>query len=97
MTNFHLDTGRKLNVYKTCRRQPGGLVNVLCTFNLHPVSRGLLKKYLNYLRSTFPTYRSHQSFDLQSKSCEWCQYYGSIVSKGSLRNFAVNIKQIKAN
>ena len=55
MTNFHLDTGRKLNVYKTCRRQPGGLVNVLCTFNLHPVSRGMPKKYLNYLRSTFPT------------------------------------------
>ena len=32
-TNFPVDTGRKLNVHKT--------LNVLCTFNLHPVSTGL--------------------------------------------------------
>ena len=34
------DTRRKLNVHKTFRRGPGRLQNVLCTFNLIPVSRG---------------------------------------------------------
>ena len=36
----HVDTGRKLNVHKTFRRRPGRLLNVLCTFNLRPVSTG---------------------------------------------------------
>ena len=31
-----VDTGRKLNVHK----RPGRLLNVLCTFNLRPVSTG---------------------------------------------------------
>ena len=35
-----VDTGRKLNVHKTFRRCPGRLLNVLCTFNLRPVSTG---------------------------------------------------------
>ena len=35
-------TGRKLNVHKTFRRRPGRLLNVLCTFNLRPVSTGVL-------------------------------------------------------
>ena len=34
----------KLNVHKTFRRRPGRLLNVLCTFNLRPVSTG---KYSN--------------------------------------------------
>ena len=34
-----LDTGSKLKVHKTFRRRPGRLLNVLCTFNLRPVSR----------------------------------------------------------
>ena len=38
---FPIDTGRKLNVHKTCRRRPGRLRNVLCTLNLRPVSTGL--------------------------------------------------------
>ena len=33
-----VDTGRKLNIYKTFRRR---LLNVLCTFNLRPVSTGI--------------------------------------------------------
>ena len=33
-------TGRKLNVHKTFRRRPGLLLNVLCTFDLLPVSTG---------------------------------------------------------
>ena len=35
-----VDTRRKLNVHKTFRRRPGRLLNVLCTFNLLPVSTG---------------------------------------------------------
>ena len=34
-----LDIGRKLNASKTHRRRPERLVNVLCTYNLRPVSR----------------------------------------------------------
>ena len=34
------DTVPKLNVYKTFRRCPGRLLNVLCTFNLGTVSVG---------------------------------------------------------
>ena len=40
-TKFYpVDTGRKLNVHKTFRKRPGRLLNVLCTFNLRPVSTG---------------------------------------------------------
>ena len=35
-----LDTRRKLNVYKTFRRRPRRLLNLLCTFNLRLVSTG---------------------------------------------------------
>ena len=35
-----VDTGRKFNVHKTFRRRPGRLLNVLCTFNLRPLSTG---------------------------------------------------------
>ena len=38
-----VDTGRKLNVHKTFRRRPGRLLNVLCTFNLRPVSTGVIE------------------------------------------------------
>ena len=41
LSPWTLDTGRKLNVYKTFRRRPGCFLNVLCTFNLHAVSKGL--------------------------------------------------------
>ena len=45
---YLVDTRRKLNVHKTFRRCPGRLLNVLCTFNLSPVStrvnRNLWKK-----------------------------------------------------
>ena len=39
---FPVDTGRELNVHKTFRRCPGYLLIVLCTFNLRPVSTGLM-------------------------------------------------------
>ena len=35
-----VDTGRKLNVHKMFKRHLGRLLNVLCTFDLHPVSTG---------------------------------------------------------
>ena len=38
---YAVDTGRKLNVHKMFRRRPGRLLNVLCTFNLRPVSTGI--------------------------------------------------------
>ena len=43
-----VDTGRKLSVHKTFRRRAGRLLNVICTFNLRPVSTGKadLKKAL---------------------------------------------------
>ena len=37
---FPVGTGRKLNVHKTFRGHPGRLLNVLCMFNLRPVSLG---------------------------------------------------------
>ena len=36
-----IDTARKLNVHKTFRRRTGRLLNILCTFNLRPVSTWL--------------------------------------------------------
>ena len=44
---FHPETpghGRKLDVYKKFKRRPGRLLNVLCTFNLRPLSRGNIAK-----------------------------------------------------
>ena len=40
------DAGRKLNVYKTFRRRAGRLLNVLCKFNLRPVSAGNIPMHL---------------------------------------------------
>ena len=42
MADFPVDTRCKLNVYKSFRRRPGRLVNALYTFNLRPVSTGLV-------------------------------------------------------
>ena len=39
---FPVDTGRKLYVHKTFRGPPGRLLNLLCTFNLRPVSTGFM-------------------------------------------------------
>ena len=40
-TQYRLDTRRKLNVLKTFRRRPGGLLNVWCTFSLRLLSWGI--------------------------------------------------------
>ena len=42
-----VDTRRKLNVHKTFRRRLERLLDVLCTFNVRPVSTGLLHPFLN--------------------------------------------------
>ena len=34
-----------MNVHRTFRRRPGRLLNVLCTFNLHPVSTGMVHDF----------------------------------------------------
>ena len=43
-----IDTGRKLNVNKTFRRRPRRLLNVLCTFNLSPLSTGKKHSQQNF-------------------------------------------------
>ena len=45
-----LDKGRKSNVQKTFRRLQGRLLNILCAFNLRPVSRGKSLRSLRSLR-----------------------------------------------
>ena len=40
--SYPVDTGLKLNVHKTFIRRPGRLLNVLCTFNLRPVSTAFI-------------------------------------------------------
>ena len=52
-TSCPVDTERKLNVHKTFRRRPGRLLNVLCTFNLRPVSTGS-NIFNNIKRMCFP-------------------------------------------
>ena len=39
-TRIPLDVGRTLKVHETFRGRAGRLLNVLCRFNLRPVSRG---------------------------------------------------------
>ena len=47
---YPLDKGRKLNVRKTFRGRHGGLLNVLCTLNLRPVSRGILISFKRLIK-----------------------------------------------
>ena len=49
---FPVDTGRKLNVHKLFRGRSGRLLNVLCTFNLRPVSTGSCVVFLTCTRNT---------------------------------------------
>ena len=58
-----MDAGHKLNVHKTPRRRPGRLLNVLCTFNLGPVSTGMLS-----LQIYFPGWRLGRRVDIQETS-----------------------------
>ena len=44
--NTPVDTGQKLNVHRVFSRHSGRLLNVLCTFNLPPVSTGTVSSDL---------------------------------------------------
>ena len=70
-----MDTGRKLNVYKTFRVRPRRLLNVLCTLYLRPVSRdGETDNHENFL------------FDVLSQlSC--CRYCVSHLLSQSFMNY----------
>ena len=50
-----VDTGRKLNVHKTFRSRPWRLLNVLCTFNLRPVSTGTIHWDKTQILKKFPS------------------------------------------
>ena len=60
MQNYPVDTGRKLNVHTTFRRRPRHLLNVLCTFNLRPVSTGQLLTTLHFSQLSLSLYYNHQ-------------------------------------
>ena len=47
---YPLDKGRKLNVRKTFRGRHGRLLNLLCTLNLRPVSRGILISFKRLIK-----------------------------------------------
>ena len=55
-----VDTGRKLDVHKTFRRRPGRLLNLLCTFNLRPVSTGILVLRQTDKQAMLENYRSRR-------------------------------------
>ena len=67
-----VDTGRKLNIHKTFRRRPGRLLNVLCTFNLRPVSTG--KPFVSFIRSVERclTYLFIHLFSTPWREIFWC-------------------------
>ena len=81
-----VDTGRKLNVHKTFRRRPGRLLNVLCTFNLRPVSTGQLIGRANqwigfYLRKNYVKKEFREWLNSCFKSIEKTQYFSKTISK----------------
>ena len=45
-----VDTGRKMKVDKTFRRCPGRPLNVICTFDLRPLSRVIAGFVVNVLK-----------------------------------------------
>ena len=47
--NVLVEIARKVNLRKTFRRRPGRLLNVLCTFNLRPVSTVVLRQYFTHV------------------------------------------------
>ena len=69
---FSLDIGRNLGVHKTCRRRPGHLLSVLCTFSLHPVSRCIhfYKRITDFITNTTIIQKSdsYNFFDVHKNS-----------------------------
>ena len=59
-----VDTGHKLNVHKTFRRCPGHLLNILCTFDLHPVFIGVTG--CSFIHPSLPPPATHLIFATES-------------------------------
>ena len=82
-----VDTGRKLNVQKTFRKRPGRLLNVLCTFNLRPVSTGQI--HLN--RTRFQLNQPQKMITQKLCSSKNVIYFGSrylsVDSTKTLRSY----------
>ena len=66
------DAGGKLDVHKTFRRRPGRLLNVLCTFNLRPVSTGQLKHILGIKHALIERLICYLNISLTAINFLWC-------------------------
>ena len=92
-----IDTGRKLNVHKTIRKRPGRLLNVLCTFNLSPVSKGF--KAEHFLRKVMETLkRSIISFNianLVNKGILYFLYYERVTKGRRGRDLSCTFMKIE--
>ena len=69
---YPVDRGRNLNVHETFRRRPGRLLNVLCTFSLRPVSRGIVCKLSSHELRLLGVADSSDIMSL----CVYCSKYG---------------------
>ena len=68
------DTGHNLNVHKTFRRCLGRLLNVLCTFNLRPLPKGIsvtVSLTFNLSRSD-PGRREKIDLNFYFQTSLWC-------------------------
>ena len=63
-----VDTGGKLNAHKTFIGRPGRLLNVLCTFNLRPVSAG--SENISRSSSIDDTHKEKLFYSIQYKN-DW--------------------------
>ena len=78
---FPLDIGRKLNVYKTFRRCPGRLLNVLCTFNLRSVSKGLVEPIRSVAEWYFDQILFNGLISITAiNKKQYIMFYGQLIS-----------------
>ena len=73
-----------MNVHKTFRRRPGRLLNVLCTFNLRPVSTGLEVSYLFLNNSRYLRQPTNQIL-----TCMWIDQTPFPKSKPCNKQFTI--------
>ena len=91
---FPLDTGLALNVHKSFKRRPGRLLNVLSTFNLPTVSRGLQnEKYTAEFRRT---QKIRQTIVVQKISSRSWWHEKHTKYFGKTRNMLQNLEGLKA-
>ena len=98
LTFFPLDTGRKLKVHKTFRRRPGRLLNVLCTFNLHPVPMWFLicfadfSGYFSHCTDNGVSKQCLQKSDKSIVSCKYVHIYqGNIMENLIFLQWVINL------